>query len=141
MAFEIATSGRPGPVLIDIPMDVQKQEIVIDNDKKYEKIPNQQLINIDNSKLENLFIDLKNAKRPLILAGGGITSSCSIELFRKFVHTIKIPVVNSLMATDVLSYDNPIYLNQHTNWVFYILFERAQQLRTQDAIHCPVICR
>ena len=107
MAFEIATSGRPGPVLIDIPMDVQKQEIVINNDKKYEKMKNHKLINIDNSKLENLFIDLNNAKRPLILAGGGIISSRSIKLFRKFIHTIKIPVVNSLMATDVLSYNNP----------------------------------
>jgi acetolactate synthase I/II/III large subunit len=106
-AFEVATSGRPGPVLIDIPMDVQKQDISIEQIKHGELLKNPQVTRIDKSKLEKLFEDLKNAKRPIILVGGGINSSRSTELFRKFIHIIKIPVVNSLMALDVLSFNDP----------------------------------
>ncbi|MBS3923064.1 MAG: thiamine pyrophosphate-binding protein [Nitrosarchaeum sp.] len=106
MAFEIATSDRPGPVLIDIPMDVQRHEIFIENIKNYKTLKSQQEIHIDKSTLQKLFDDLKNAKRPLILAGGGINSSRSIELFREFIKIVKIPVVNSLMAMDVLPYNN-----------------------------------
>ena len=104
-SYEISITGRPGPVLLDLPMDIQRSEIKISKVKKIcikpKKFHNESL-------LKKLFFDLKNSKKPIILAGGGIHSSQSLDLFRKFIHQIKIPVVNSLMAIDVLPYNDPL---------------------------------
>jgi len=103
-AFSIALSDRPGPVLLDIPMDVQRVMIKTPNEEK----PSEKLV--INNNIENiisLLLAVKNAKKPLILAGGGIHSSRSSNLFRQFVEVIKVPVVNSLMAVDTLSYHHP----------------------------------
>ena len=118
-AFLLATSGRPGPVLIDVPMDVQRAGIATpqiltpaaDNSLK-----------IDASVLNDLFQSLAEAKRPLILAGGGIRSAGAIELFRRVARKMRVPVANSLMAVDVLPFDDPLrvgmigsYGNRWTN--------------------------
>ena len=104
-SYEISITGRPGPVLLDLPMDIQRSEIKISKVKKIcikpKKFHNESL-------LKKLFFDLKNSKKPIILAGGGIHSSQSLDLFRKFTHQINIPVVNSLMAIDVLPYNDPL---------------------------------
>lgn len=105
-AFSIATKDRPGPVLIDLPMDVQKADIqppTMEN-----KQEDGQNFNIDKSYFEDLLNSLLKAKQPLILVGGGIRSSQATDLFRIFVNKIGIPVVYSLMAVDVLPYNNPL---------------------------------
>ena len=104
-SYEISITGRPGPVLLDLPMNVQRSQIKIDKVKKI-FIKEKKFSN--DTILRKLFSDLKTSKKPIILAGGGIHSSRSLDLFRKFVHLTKIPVVNSLMAVDVLPYDDPL---------------------------------
>ena len=104
-AFNLVTEGRSGPVLLDIPMDVQKEEISPATIKN--EFQNFQKKNLDESLLKDLVKQLKDAKRPIILVGGGIHSSSSLRNFRKLVDKLKIPVVNSLMAVDGLPYDNP----------------------------------
>ena len=104
-SYEISITGRPGPVLLDLPMNVQRSQIKIDKVKKI-FIKEKKFSN--DTILRKLFSDLKTSKKPIILAGGGIHSSRSLDLFRKFVHLTKIPVVNSLMAIDVLPYDDPL---------------------------------
>lgn len=104
LAFEIAGSGRPGPVLLDIPMDIQRGQIEAAipsffSAQEYEKIP------VDT--LRGLIEALKQAKKPLILAGGGLRSARAIQPFRKLVDQLHIPVVNSLMAGDALPYQHP----------------------------------
>jgi acetolactate synthase-1/2/3 large subunit len=104
-AFTIALSGRPGPVLIDIPMDVQRAQIAVE--------PIQRLIfsaesAYDSKEMEELLAALNTAQRPLILAGGGIRSSRATDLFRQFVEKVSIPVVNSLMGVDILPYTHPL---------------------------------
>lgn len=100
-AFLIALSGRPGPVLVDIPMNVQRANIEYQPRRVF-------AIAEENNKLQ--FLQLENlingAERPLILAGGGMHSSNSWCLFKKFVENVKIPVVSSLMAVDALPYDS-----------------------------------
>lgn len=105
-AFTLATSGRPGPVLLDIPMDVQRSEISVGTTKKIYsgRIDN----SIDNNVLCDLINNLKNARRPLMLVGGGINSALAVNIFRKFVNRVKMPVVNSLMAVDALPYKHPM---------------------------------
>ncbi len=103
-ALRIAMEGRKGPVLIDIPMDIQTIEFKNTNNKRKEKQTEFQ--NQFKPEVEKLIKSILSAKRPLILAGGGISSSNNIKLFREFVDYFKIPVVNSLMAVDVLSSSN-----------------------------------
>ena len=106
-AFVIASNGRSGPVLLDIPMDVQRSDIPTQMVKNVTTSIADNLVS-DQSLWEDFFMQLSKAKRPLILAGGGIRSGGATELFRNFVQKLRIPVVNSLMGVDVLPYSNPL---------------------------------
>jgi acetolactate synthase-1/2/3 large subunit len=102
-SFQIAIEKRPGPVLIDIPMDVQHESInVNDVEKIIPKTTLRESVNLIS--IIDLINSIKEAKRPIILVGGGIHSSNSLKLLRRFVKMVKIPVVNSLMAVDVLPF-------------------------------------
>ena len=100
-AFTCALSGRPGPVLIDIPMDLQRAEVSAKIPVGLSGVGDEKL---GNQLMDEMFTDLRDAQRPLILVGGGIHSARTADLFRKFVERVKVPVVNSLMAVDVLPY-------------------------------------
>jgi acetolactate synthase-1/2/3 large subunit len=106
-AFAMALSGRPGPVLLDIPMDVQRADISGGMPSRVaassEHVP-------DLSLVEELLAALGVAKRPLILAGGGVRAAGAREMFREFAHVTQVPVVNSLMAVDTLPSDNPLHI-------------------------------
>jgi len=104
-AFATSLDGRPGPVLLDIPMDIQRSKIAVTKSK----IKNSPVTPGTNQegRIAHLFESLGKSNRPIILAGGGIRASRSIELFRKLINRIKVPVVNSLMAVDALPFSNP----------------------------------
>lgn len=101
-AFDICTSGRPGPVLLDIPMNVLRADINPEDLKCYEV----QKDGKDNSYYEEIkaiTIDmLVKAKRPVILAGNGINTANVVDEFRKFVNLTGIPVVTSMIGRDVI---------------------------------------
>ena len=99
-AFDLAVSGRPGPVLIDIPMDVQRSMIEV---REPSKVSVNFSEDIAKGTTEELIQSLYEAKRPLVLVGNGVRLSKSTDLFRQFIAKVKIPVVNSLMAVDTLS--------------------------------------
>jgi acetolactate synthase-1/2/3 large subunit len=105
-AFALALAGRPGPVLIDIPMDVQYSEIEV-SDEAF-KIEKPAVTPDLTAELESVFEALANARRPLILAGGGIRAANAIEPLRNFAQKARIPVVNSLMAVEVMPYQDPL---------------------------------
>ena len=101
----MAVSGRPGPILIDVPMDVQRCDVSDISFLDLSKSPVKKSRTIGlNSYIGNLEADLKKAKRPLILAGGGIQASNCISSFRALIDILQIPVIYSLMAVDVLPY-------------------------------------
>ncbi len=124
-AFAVAMSGRPGPVLIDIPMDVQRCEIEVrkavltehptNADRTSCRVLCEHLFHPDlplTSPLAQEFLAemlecLKRSERPLILSGGGLRSSRSIPAFRQFVELAGVPVVHSLMGVDVLPFGHP----------------------------------
>ena len=106
-AFHISLSGRPGPVLIDIPMDVQRSEIQGSPMIRKKNDHDESLEDVD---FESILNALNRAKTPLILAGGGIHSARALSLFREFVEITGIPVVNSLMAVDALPYNHPLHV-------------------------------
>lgn len=107
-AFHIATEGRPGPVLIDIPMNIQREEIDISENEVSE---NKLLANIsilDEDIFKKLEIDIKNSKSPLILIGRGIKTSDSEKELLIFAEKVNIPVVCSLLGLDIIPYSHPL---------------------------------
>jgi acetolactate synthase-1/2/3 large subunit len=103
-AYQIAINGRPGPVLIDLPMNIQSQWIEFESIDVINRKPINHLISFElANKLKILSESIFNAKRPLILAGGGIRCANAKEEFAKFVNITGIPVVSSLMGLDALS--------------------------------------
>src|SRR6267142_1073251 len=107
-AFELACEGRPGPVLLDIPMDVQRAEMVAVEPEEAQTSNPESNGHIPAETWQTLLDALRSSHRPLILAGGGIRAARAGELFRRFVAQMQIPVVNSLMAVDVLPYADPL---------------------------------
>ena len=102
-AFHIAGTGRKGPVLIDIPIDIQKAEI-----RKFEY---PETVNIRTYKptinghavqIKKVIKELNKAKRPIICAGGGVHLSGAKEELRKFVEANDIPVVSTMMGLGAL---------------------------------------
>lgn len=107
-AFQLAISGRPGPVLIDLPMNIQRGEVNIYSFDKIKKSAKNTVDNIAKKDLDRIIEKLIQAKRPLILAGRGIRSGFVVDEFLQFVEKINIPVVSSLLAVDVLPYNHPL---------------------------------
>ena len=103
-AFKIATSGRPGPVLIDIPMDVQRADIDITITSLVEEAHTP----INDRVFEKLTMAIKSASKPLILAGRGIRAGGCKSVFEKFLKNTQIPVITTLLGLDVISCDNPL---------------------------------
>jgi acetolactate synthase-1/2/3 large subunit len=101
-AFKIAVEGRPGPVLIDIPMDVQRIQI----EPEYFNKGVVQHTEIDSLVLQNLIKDIKQAKRPLVLSGRGIKASNCQNLFDQFMPKTKVPVITTLLGLDTIAYDD-----------------------------------
>ena len=106
-AFDLATTGRPGPVLLDIPMDIQRSDINADPTSGGQAIP--PVRDRQDCLSSTLFDDLMRAKKPLILAGAGVWAGRAAREFLEFVNATGTPVVTSLMARDVISYDHPLH--------------------------------
>lgn len=102
-AFSIALSGRPGPVLIDIPMNIQRADITVEPISYVTKVLDERYDSVNYAELFNL---IKAADKPVVLAGGGIRASGAWPLFKKFIDATNLPVISSLMGVDVLSRDN-----------------------------------
>lgn len=105
-SWRIATDRRPGPILLDIPIDIQQKLIVGTDPQPPIDKPKEMTLNDEKSILNSL----GKAKRPLILAGGGIRASGAYEGFLEFIEELKIPVVYSLMGKDLLPSNHELNL-------------------------------
>jgi tartronate-semialdehyde synthase len=95
-AFHLMRSGRPGPVLIDLPFDVQMAEIEFD-DETYEPLPVYKP-KATRAQIEKALAMLNDAERPVIVAGGGIINADACDLLVEFAETTDVPVIPTLMA-------------------------------------------
>lgn len=98
-AIHIATTGRKGPVLLDIPMDIQRADVDEKDLKNF--IPEQ--IYLENMKFDKELFE--KSKKPLILLGNGVILSNAKSELRKFITNTQIPVVESLLGVDSVEYD------------------------------------
>ncbi len=110
MAFHIATSGKPGPVLIDIPKDIQ----IATGDPEYPKDVQIRGYKISSGvhvgQLKKAYKMLKGARRPLILAGGGISSANASALLQEFTEKMRIPVVTTIMGKGAIPSTHELYV-------------------------------
>lgn len=103
-AYYIANEGRKGPVLLDIPMNIQNTDIDVNVLEDFQ---------IEDSRNDNIFLNdellkmLLGAKRPCIIAGAGLKDDSVKECFNRLITKLKIPVVTSMIAVDILASDNP----------------------------------
>jgi acetolactate synthase-1/2/3 large subunit len=107
-AFRIAETGRPGPVLIDVPKDVQLAEFDFDHWPHIPSEPDHR--EIDTEKISKIARIMNAAKRPLIYAGGGIVHSHAAEALYMLSKKNSIPVVLTLMGLGVFPPHDPLYL-------------------------------
>lgn len=104
-AFQIMRSDRPGPVLIDLPFDVQMAEIEFDIDS-YEPLPVSKP-RTSRKQAEKAMAILAQAERPLIVAGGGIINADASALLVEFAELTGIPVIPTLMGWGCIADDHP----------------------------------
>lgn len=106
-AFYIANEGRKGPVLLDIPYDIARNDIHADELRAYSPEPFPGYDEIDTSKIKQL---LYAAKKPVILLGGGARSEEARQKVRSLLDKVKIPVVASLCGLDVLPHNHECFM-------------------------------
>lgn len=105
-AFHLMRSGRPGPVLIDLPFDVMQAEIEFDIDT-YEPLPVYKPA-ATRRQIEKALEMLASAERPLIVAGGGIINADASDLLVAFAELTGIPVIPTLMGWGSIPDDHPL---------------------------------
>lgn len=110
-AFHIASTGRPGPVLIDVPVDVQTAEVeeFVYPDKVH-IIGYKPSVQGHPMQIRRALDMIKEAKRPVICAGGGVLSSGAKPKLREFVAKTGIPVVSTMMGIGVMPSEDPLYV-------------------------------
>ncbi|WP_459958534.1 glyoxylate carboligase [Nocardia sp. IFM 10818] len=106
-AFQLMRSGRPGPVLIDLPIDVQLAEIEFDIDT-YEPLEVHRPA-ATRAQAEKAIAMLMAAERPLIVAGGGIVNADAADLLVEFAELTGVPVVPTLMGWGTIPDDHPLH--------------------------------
>jgi acetolactate synthase-1/2/3 large subunit len=113
-AFEIARTGRPGPVVLDVPKDVQNWTGVFQGSGQL-PIPGyrQRMSRLEASKLPDsacaaFFAALAEAKRPLIYAGGGVINAGASQALREFARDYELPVVTTLMGIGAVDTTHPL---------------------------------
>ena len=107
-AIHCAKSGRPGPVWLDIPMDIQSAEIDLENLESF--ISEEKDNNCDTKSIKKLVEQLSVSKKPVVIFGQGVRSSKSINNFKNFIKKIDVPVISARMGKDILPYDFRNYM-------------------------------
>ncbi|MDM0001682.1 glyoxylate carboligase [Variovorax sp. J22P240] len=105
-AFHLMRSGRPGPVLIDLPFDVQMAQIEFDIDTYTPLTPYRPAAT--RAQVEKAIAMLNAAERPLIVAGGGIINADASDLLVRFAEATGVPVIPTLMAWGVIPDNHPL---------------------------------
>lgn len=123
-AWHLATTGRMGPVWLDVPIDLQAEMIVPGEQRNFTPY----IVNNNNLINTEILAALNQAQRPLIVAGNGIHLANAETIFKDLVNQLQIPVVCTWNAKDLFEFDNPLYVGN-----FGLLGERAGNFAIQQA--------
>ena len=111
-AIYLATSGRPGPVLLDLPLDVQgalidpEEQTGFCNENHHDSIS----LHAEEEDINQVLSLLESSSRPLLLAGYGVRCARAVDLFRLLVERLGIPVVTTQLGKDVLHYGHSLFV-------------------------------
>ncbi len=110
-AYRVSVEGRPGPVLIDIPRSVQGNYIDLDEDweQHFEKPQPPKRCLVTNEDIHKAATLIKNAKKPLVIAGHGVLLAKAWDELREFVHRENIPVISTILGTGAMEYNDPLF--------------------------------
>lgn len=127
-AYYLALNGRPGPVWIDVPLDVQRMEVPEKLLYPYHPEKTTAVPVCAHEKLLKTWELLKNAKRPLIIAGQGVRiAKADLEL-RSLIEKLNIPVVTTRLGIDLIESEHPLYVGRPGNYG-----ERSANFAIQNA--------
>lgn len=127
-AYHEATTGRPGPVWVDVPLDIQNTQVNLKYMEKYipEKAGEGRVsIRQAVSKAYEL---LENAKRPVFIVGQGVALAGAREDFYNYINKVRIPVITARLGIDLIESDNDLYVGRPGNYG-----ERSANLAIQNA--------
>ena len=126
-AFQLAESGRPGPVLVSVPMDIFSMRVDValferlrNNTKKLHKP------SIDEEVAEKIVRTLADAKSPVVYAGGGVILADAANELKEFVSHLALPVAHSLMGKGVIPDDHPLVLGMTGFWGTKFINEKCR---------------
>lgn len=109
-ALFLATSGRPGPVWLDIPLDVQGSFV---NKNELKKFVNKERIGFNNDELKKdvrlVLNKITQAKRPVLFVGNGVRLGQAVDNLQKLISLLKIPVLTGFAGFDIVSSENPYF--------------------------------
>lgn len=131
MAFYIATTGKPGPVILDIPKDIQLAPGDLDYPKTVSIRGYKPKDDAHVGQLKRAFKLLKSAKKPLILAGGGIHIAQAEKDLRLFAEAMQIPVVTTVMGKGDLPDGHPLFVGNSGM--------HGRYAANQAVLHCDVL--
>lgn len=127
-AFTLAESGRPGPVLVDVPMDIFSEEVDV---ALFERLNHNtktiQKPSIDDKLAAKIVKTLAEAKNPLIYVGGGVILAGAAQELRDFADHMGVPVAHSLMGKGVLPDDHPLTLGMTGFWGTKFINDKCRQ--------------
>jgi len=107
-AFYIASTGRPGPVLIDIPIDIQKQEVDVEFPEEIHVRGYNPSVRGNDKQIDHVAQAIAAAKQPVICAGGGVFLADARTELLAFAESAGIPVVTTMMGLSLLPTDHPL---------------------------------
>lgn len=142
-ALFLAKSGRPGPVWIDIPLDIQGGYIDPEEFVEFDENElNDQLVpSVSQNVIKEVIEKIKKAERPVLYVGSAIHSTDTVDLMRKVAKKLGIPVVVAYDATDLMPYENSLYAG-----IGGLLGDRGGNWTVQNAdlilsLGCRLSCR
>ena len=128
-AFHLSQAGRPGPVLVDVPMDLFSEDLPVD---AFQQVPAVMARpTIDAAVAEQIVNALAAAERPVLYAGGGVLSARATGELAALAEALEVPVAHTLMGKGCLRHDHPLLLGQSGFWGTPISNDKC---RTADLI-------
>lgn len=127
-AYHEATTGRPGPVWIDVPLDIQKSPVDLKYMEKYVPEPMPEGRISLRQAVKQTYKLLERAKRPVFLVGQGVSLSGAKELFCRYVNKVRVPVITARLGIGLIETDNDLYVGRPGNYG-----ERAANFAIQNA--------
>src|SRR5512145_1811666 len=128
-AFHLAQTGRPGPVLVDVPMDIFSADLEVD---AFATTPPEiAKSGLDPATAARIVDALATSRRPVLYAGGGVLSARATKELQMLAEALQVPVAHTLMGKGCLPHEHPLLLGQSGFWGTPIANEKC---RTADLI-------